>query len=58
MVSLQVFDARGRQVHNEVFQASGSKTTRNPDLSRLAKGSYTLTLLNAEATVSQRLVLE
>ena len=58
LVSLQVFDARGRQVHNEVFQASGAKILRNLDLSKLTMGTYTLTVRNAGAIVSQRVVLE
>jgi len=58
LVSLQVFDARGRQVHNEVFQASGGKTQRTLDLSGLAKGGYTVQVRNAGAVVTQRVVVE
>lgn len=58
LVSLQVFDARGRQVHNELFQASGVKTRRSLDLSRLAKGTYTIQVQNAGSAVSQQIVVE
>lgn len=58
LVSLQVFDARGRQVHNEVFQASGTKTVRNLDLSALAKGTYSLVVRSGDNTVSQQVVVE
>ncbi|HRF79532.1 MAG TPA: T9SS type A sorting domain-containing protein [Flavobacteriales bacterium] len=58
LVYIQVFDPLGRQVHNEVFQASGAKTVRTLDLSELAKGCYTLVAKNDQGTVSQRVVLE
>ncbi len=58
LVSLQVFDARGRQVHNEVFQANGSKTQRTLDLSGLATGGYTVQVRNAGAVVTQQVIVE
>lgn len=58
LVYLQVFDARGRQVHNEVFQANGSKTQRTLDLSGLAKGGYTVRVRNAGAVVTQQVIVE
>lgn len=58
LVSMQVFDARGRQVHNEVFTASGARTQRSLDLSTLAKGSYTLQVQNNGGRVSQTVVFE
>ncbi len=58
LVSLQVFDARGRQVHNEVFQGNGSKTQRMLDLSGLAKGGYSVTMQNAGAMVTQQVIIE
>ncbi len=58
LASLQVFDARGRQVHNEVFQANGSKTQRTLDLSGLAKGGYTVQVWNAGAVVTQQVIVE
>ncbi len=58
LVSLQVFDARGRQVQNEVFQANGAKTVRSLHLSALAKGNYTLVVGNDQGKVSQQVVVE
>ena len=58
LVSLQVFDGRGRQVHNEVFQANGSRTQRTLDLSGLAKGGYTVQVRNAGAVVTQQVIIE
>jgi hypothetical protein len=58
LVSLQVFDARGALVHNEVFTSSGSRTQRNLNLSALAKGSYTLQVQNNGETVNQQIVIE
>lgn len=58
LVSLQVFDARGRQVHNEVFQASGGRTVRTLNLSALAKGTYTVQVRLGESSVNQRVVVE
>jgi hypothetical protein len=58
LVSMQVFDARGRQVHNEVFTASGARTHRSLDLSALAKGKYTLLVENNGGRVSQQVMLE
>ena len=58
LVSLQVFDARGALVHNEVFTASGTRTQRTLDLSTLAKGSYTLQVQNGGGLVSQKVVVE
>jgi hypothetical protein len=58
LVSLQVFDARGALVHNEVFTASGTRTQRTLDLSTLAKGSYTLQVQNGGGVVSQKVVVE
>jgi hypothetical protein len=58
LVSMQVFDARGALVHNEVFTASGARTQRTLDLSTLAKGSYTLQVQNGGGMVSQKVVVE
>jgi hypothetical protein len=58
LVSLQVFDARGALVHNEVFTASGARTQRILDLSTLAKGSYTLLVEHNGQRVSQAVVVE
>jgi hypothetical protein len=58
LVSLQVFDARGALVHNEVFTASGARTQRTLDLSTFAKGSYTLQVQNGGGMVSQAVVVE
>jgi hemin uptake protein HemP len=58
LVSLQVFDARGALVHNEVFTASGARTQRILDLSTLAKGSYTLLVEHDGQRVSQTVVVE
>lgn len=58
LASLQVFDAAGRLVHNEVFQANGSKTIRNLDLSSLSKGSYAVQVQNNGGTISQSVVIE
>jgi len=58
LVGLQVYDARGALVHNEVFTASGSRTQRILDLSTLAKGSYTLQVQHYGQRISQAVVLE
>jgi hypothetical protein len=58
LVGLQVFDARGALVHNEVFTASGSRTQRTLDLSAFAKGSYTLQVEHDGQRVSQTVVVE
>jgi hypothetical protein len=58
LVGMQVFDARGALVHNEVFTASGSRTQRTLDLSTLAKGSYTLLLEHDGQRISQTVVVE
>ena len=58
LVGLQVFDARGALVHNEVFTASGSHTQRTLDLSAFAKGSYTLLVEHDGQRVSQAVVVE
>lgn len=58
LVSLQIFDARGALVHNEVFTASGARTQRSLDLSTLSKGSYTLQVQNNGGRVSQTVVVE
>ena len=58
LVGLQVYDARGALVHNEVFTASGSRTQRIRDLSTLVKGSYTLLVQHDGQRVSQSVVLE
>lgn len=58
LVSLQVYDAKGKLVHNEVFQANGSKTVRTIHLSEQATGSYTLRLQNKGETVTQTVVVE
>lgn len=57
-VSLVVTDALGRVLHNEEFQGSSTKITHSLDLSRLAKGNYMLMVRNADATVSQQVVVE
>jgi hypothetical protein len=56
--SLQVFDARGALVQNEVFTASGSRTQRTLDLSAFAKGSYTLRVEHNGQRVTQAVVVE
>ncbi len=58
LVSLQMFDARGALVHNEVFTASGTRTQRTLDVSNVAKGSYTLQVRNNGGVVSQGVVVE
>jgi hypothetical protein len=58
LVGMQVFDASGALVHNEVFTASGSRTQRTLDLSTLAKGSYTLLLEHDGQRISQTVVVE
>lgn len=58
LVGLQVFDARGRTVHNELFTASGSLTQRTLDLSAFAKGSYTLLVQHEGQRISQTVVVE
>jgi hypothetical protein len=58
LVSMQVFDARGALVHNEVFTASGSRTQRTLDLSAFAKGSYTLLVEHDGQRVSQTVAVE
>jgi hypothetical protein len=58
LVGLQVFDARGALVHNEVFTASGSHTQRTLDLSAFAKGSYTLLVEHDGQRISQAVVVE
>ena len=57
-LDLRVFDVTGRQVHNEVFQANGSKTQRTLDLSGLANGGYTVQVRNAGAMVAQQVIIE
>jgi hypothetical protein len=58
LVSLQVFDARGALVHNEVFTSNGSRTQRNLNLSALAKGSYTLQVQNNGGTITQQVAIQ
>jgi hypothetical protein len=58
LVSLQVFDARGALVHNEVFRNQSGKSTRVLDLSNLAKGSYTLTVTNDGQNITQQVVIQ
>lgn len=58
LVGMQVFDARGAMVHNEVFTASGSRTQRTLDLSAFAKGSYTMLVDHDGQRVSQTVVVE
>jgi hypothetical protein len=58
LVGLQVFDARGALVHNEVFTASGSRTQRTLDLSAFAKGSYTLQVEHDGQRITQTVVVE
>ena len=58
LVSMQVFDATGRLIHNEVFQAVGAKTLRTLDLSSEAKGAYTVKVQNNGGTVTQTVVVE
>ena len=52
LVSMQVFDAAGRMVHQEVFRSTGGRTTRPLDLSRSAKGSYTLQVQHAGDSIT------
>ncbi len=56
-VGLQVFDARGALVHNDVF-TSGRGTQRTVDLSAFAKGSYTLLVEHDGQRVIQPVVVE
>lgn len=58
LVSLVVFDSRGRQVINQTFMANGSKTLRVLDLSHEAAGAYTLHVSTAHGSVSQTLIRE
>lgn len=58
LVSLQVYDAGGRLAHSEVFQATGTKTIRNLDLSGKAKGTYSLQVRNDGGVVTQMVVVE
>jgi hypothetical protein len=58
LVGMQVVDARGRTVHNEVFTASGSLTQRTLDLSAYAKGSYTLLVQHEGQRITQTVVVE
>ncbi|MBK9539418.1 MAG: T9SS type A sorting domain-containing protein [Flavobacteriales bacterium] len=58
MVSLVVFDSRGRQVMNQTFMANSSKTLRVLDLSRAAAGTYSLQVSTSEGSVQQFLVRE
>jgi len=58
LVSMQVFDARGRVVRTEVFQSIGAKTVRTLDLSTEAKGAYTVKVQNNGGTVTQTVVVE
>lgn len=58
LVSIQVLDARGRLVHNEVFNCSGLKSTRVLDLSAEAKGVYTVQVQNNGGSVTQTVVIE
>ncbi len=58
LVSLQVFDARGALVHNEVFTATGARAQRTLDLSAFAKGSYTLLVEHNGQRISQAVVVE
>jgi hypothetical protein len=59
LVSMDVTDAAGRQVHNEVFQAAGAKDhSVLLDLSKLAKGHYTLKVHNAGGMTDQTVIIE
>lgn len=58
LTSMEVFDSAGRLVHNEVFQASGPRTIRSLDLSKLAKGSYSLRVQNGGSFITQTVVVE
>lgn len=58
LVSMQVFDSKGRAVHSEVFQSIGSHTVRNLDLSKLAAGNYVLQVQNEIGAVSQKVIIE
>ncbi len=57
-VSLNVFDVLGQQVHNEVFQANGTKGIRTLDLSSQARGIYLVQVQNNGNTVTQTVVIE
>jgi hypothetical protein len=57
LVSVQVFDAAGRIVHQEVFRSTGGRTTRPLDLTRSAKGSYTLQVQHAGDSVTLPVVI-
>ena len=58
LVGLQVYDARGSLVHNEIFSASGLRTQRILDLSILPQGSYTLRVQHDGSFVNQTVVVE
>lgn len=58
LVTMQVFDARGRMVHSEVFQSTGTRTIRNLDLSTLAKGAYSVQVQNSGGTASLQVAVE
>lgn len=58
LVSMQVFDARGRLVHSELFQSTGARIVRNLDLSTLAKGSYSLQVQNSGGSTQLQVVVE
>lgn len=56
MVSLLVFDSRGRQVVNRTFMATGSKTLQVVDLSQEASGTYSLRVNTNQGSTQQLLV--
>ncbi len=58
LVSLQVFDVKGQLVQNEVFNGNGTRNIRLIDLSRFAKGTYSLRVQNAGSTVVQTVVVK
>lgn len=58
LVSIQVYDAKGALLQNEVFTSSGVRTQRTFDLSAQARGSYTIQVQHLGNTISQRVVIE
>jgi hypothetical protein len=58
LVSVQVFDAQGRLVHTEAFNAQSGTTNKTLDLSNMAKGTYLLKVNNSGAALTELLVIE
>jgi hypothetical protein len=58
LVSLQVFDAVGRSVSNEVFHAGGTRTKKDLSLSSYGSGSYLLTVTHHGESVTVAVIVE